>query len=118
MKMKNIIMIIIGVLISFGFYVHSVSAFSISPPIVDIKLDPNETYKNNLTLYDEDLKGATIKLEAKSFVVNPETGQFDRLTDPQNKENEWVKLEKDVVELPGSGESVEVPFSITPPPGR
>ena len=115
MKTKNVIALLIVSAALFLFIGQSVQAFSISPHTLDIELDPEKTYEDTLILYDESLKGATLKLEVKGFSVNSETGKFDQLIEPLAGEDDWVKFDQDTVELPASGESVEVPFSITVP---
>ncbi len=121
-KKKIILTTLLALLAVFGAAAHSARAMTISPPDFNLTVNPGDVIKDVLHLYNEDPYAITLRPKLLNFTFRPgdeTSGSPDFYPADEIKNGHelasWVMLEDDRAFTIASGQSLNIPFTITVP---
>jgi hypothetical protein len=123
--MKNTIVsasLFLTLLVILGFAPRSAHAMTISPPDFNITASPGDSIRDVLHVYNEDPYPVTLKPSLLNFTFSPNdevsgSPEFYAAGEIRNGHElaDWIVIEDDKAFTIGSGERVNIPFTITVP---
>ena len=115
MKRLTSLLLSIALLVSILPSIPQTDAHTISPHTLDLVLKPGETYTDTFLIWDETNTGTAVQLEEQRFTIDSETGKFSELIEIPNGDDNWIVFDRTEAALPASGDTVDVPFTLTVP---
>lgn len=115
---KKILIILIVIITGIIVWIPRAKALTITEYMVELNADPGEVFERKMKLYDDARQGATVYISTANFMEDPDKeGTALVITDPKElkPDREWIKLEKDQLDIPATGEMVSFIYKIEIP---
>lgn len=117
MLIRKILIILIA-LIAVIVWVSKAKALTITEYMVELNANPGDSFERKMNLYDDTKQGATVYVSTANFAEDPSKEGYPLIIAYPAEfkpDKEWIKLERDQLEIPNTGEMVSFIYKIEVP---